>query len=312
MPDEDAFGGGIDDWELDDWDDDAFDDDEWDATQVGLRDPLDADLDELDEFDEDAFEAEVHAGLLDDVSGLDDPTLDGPGLDDPRFDEPGLDHPLDPARDRGAGGRAAASGGRGATGERRMSWSAWEVGTVFALGGWLADRHAEHVGRQVAEVLGEPQPRDDATRGNPRAGPRQAPSPPPSSGYPYEEDAGPLGEGEPLDQGRLYAEVFAAIVQGDDLVIQAEDDPGSGDGLVLIISVVPQSPGPRLWLVAEEHPGGFAATRLMPVFQRDRDAGVAVFATDYAVEVADAAAWACAREGVALHELEVTHRRAGR
>ena len=74
---------------------------------------------------------------------------------------------------------------------------------------------------------------------------------------------------------------------------------------MLIISAVPFSSGPRLWVVAGEHTGGFRATRLIPVFEPEGSIGAGIFATDHPTEAVDAAAWACRREGLPLEALEV-------
>lgn len=68
-----------------------------------------------------------------------------------------------------------------------MGWSAWDVGTVFALGGWLADHHAENTARQVAAALAEHGSGRGATQ------PLGAAHPPPPSPLPprrpaYEHD----------------------------------------------------------------------------------------------------------------------------
>lgn len=238
---------------------------------------------ELDDWDDDAFDEDVW-----DVTQLD---LEGDE------DLEALDAEAPPATSTRVNG-----------GEETVGWSAWEVGTVFALGGWLADHHAEQVGQHVADAL-----RDGPSgRGHDRApaGPRRAaPHPPPSTGYAYEAMATPCLIGYPLNQQALFADLIAACALGHDLLVQAEGEGPSGGRLVLVMSAVGSSTGPRLWVVAEEHPRGFSATRLVPVFQRDQVAGVGVFATDYAIQAADAAVWACQREGVTLESLTVTHRR---
>ena len=185
-----------------------------------------------------------------------------------------------------------------------MGWDPWDVGTIFALGGWLADHHAESTARQVAAVLAERDAgRDAAGR------PIGASHPPPPSGYPYDTARGTLAVGDPLDQGRLYAELATAATTGRELMIQAEGPDGAGGPLLLYLSAVPLSSGPRLWVVAEERPGGFQGSRLIPVFEPHRSSGAAIFATDHPSEAADAAVWACGREGVSLAALTVTVRR---
>ena len=184
-----------------------------------------------------------------------------------------------------------------------MGWSAWDVGTVFALGGWLADHHADRTAQQVAAALAE------RNIERPASGTRLgAAHPPPSSGYPYQAAAGTLTVDDPMDQGALFAELSAAEARNQDLMIQAEGPTDLDRPLVLIVSAVPGSAGPRFWVVAEDHAGGFSAARLIPIFERNAENGVAIFATDHAHEAVDAAAWACQREGIRLHEFHVTHR----
>ena len=184
-----------------------------------------------------------------------------------------------------------------------MGWSAWDIGTVFALGGWLADHHAERTAQQVAAALAE------RNVGRPVGGsPLGAAHPPPSSGHPYQGAVGALSIEDEVDQGALFAELSRAEARGQDLMIQAEGPVDVDRTLVLIISAVPWSSGPRFWVVAEEYRGGFSAARLIPVFERSADSGVAVFATDHAQEAVDAAAWACDREGVPLRKFHVAHR----
>ena len=270
----------LDDWMFDDWEDEEFDEDVHD-------------LAELEDAEEESF------GGFDDVlaeEGVDD--LEGLGTwsDEPDDELGGLDD---------AGVTLGTERASTATTEgERMGWSAWDVGTVFAIGGWMADQHADRTARQVAAALAE----RDVSR--PAGGqPLGAEQPPPTSGFPYDTAAPSLVVGSPLAQGSLFAELHRATTTGSDLVIQAQG-PGGPDGtLLLVISAVPSSSGPRLWVVAEEHPGGFSATRLVPVFVPERSARLAVFATDHATEAADAAAWACGREGVSPERLTVTHRR---
>ena len=185
-----------------------------------------------------------------------------------------------------------------------MGWSAWDVGTVFALGGWLADHHAERTAQQVAAALAE------RNVGRPASGsPLGAAHPPPPSGYPYQQASGTLTVEDALDPGTLFAELAAAETRGEDLMIEAKGPVDLNRGLVLIISAVPWSSGPRFWVVAEENRGGFNPSRLIPVFVRDANLGAGVFASDHASEAVDAAWWACEREGVPLGEFHVTDRR---
>ncbi len=263
------------DWELDDWEYEAFDEDIYDQHEIGLsNDAPAATLDDVDEGD--LFPAPWPAA----AGG--DPNADW---------------------SEGAGPVVAEAATRTGTGEARMGWSAWDVGTVFALGGWLADHHADRTAQQVAAALAE------HNTGRPASGtPLGATRPPPPSNYPYQRAVGTLSVGSAVDQGPLYAELARAEAHGQDLMIQADGPADLDRPLVLIISAVPWSSGPRFWVVAEEHRGGFSATRLIPVFERSADNGVAIFATDHASEAVDAALWASTREGVPLHEFRVTHR----
>ena len=252
---------------------------------------MDDDFDdwEMDDFEEEAFDEDVydHAELEltapAEVASYDD--TEDLGL----FDQGGT--------------AAGAPTGRSDTGGERMGWSAWDVGTVFALGGWLADHHADRTAQQVAAALAE---RDV---GRPASGsPLGAAHPPPPTGYPYLGGGATLGVEDAVDQGALFDELVRAKVRGQDLMIQADGPVDLDRTLVLIISAVPGSSGPRFWVVAEEHPDGFSSARLIPVFERSTGSGVAIFATDHAHEAVDAAVWACQREGVPLHEFHVTLR----
>jgi hypothetical protein len=207
-----------------------------------------------------------------------------------------------PVSGGGDGVHAGRAGGRG-MGEERMSWSAWDVGTAFGLGGWLLDQHAEQVGRQVRAAVAA-----SATAPDTDAGPRGAPHPPPSSGHRYGTDAGVHRVGDPLRPGWVYSELAGASSRGRDLLLQAEGDGPAGGRLVLLVSAIPGSTGPRLWVVAEQHPGGFTSSRLVPVFQADASGVFAVFATDHAAEAADAVIWACGRENVPVDHLRVVRR----
>jgi hypothetical protein len=268
----------LDDWMFDDWEDEEFDEDVHDLAEV-------------EESEEESF------GGFDDVlaaEGVDDIEALETWGDEPATELGGLE-----AADVPLGTNRAST----TTGGERMGWSAWDVGTVFAIGGWMADQHADRTARQVAAALAE----RDISR-PPGGRPLGAEQPPPSSGFPYDTAAPSLVVGAPLAQGSLFAELHRATTTGSEVMIQAQGPGGPEGTLLLVISAVPSSSGPRLWVVAEEHPDGFSATRLVPVFVPERSAQLAIFATDHATEAADAAAWACGREGVALDRLTVTRR----
>jgi hypothetical protein len=284
---------------LDDWDDGEFEVDD-------LLDHADLDDEEEEELEAELGDADVE---LDAWEG-DDPETDDPEADDWEAgtwgpDEPtgqGLHDGVQEPVPGGASGVHAAPRGHADRG-RGMSWSAWDVGTVFALGGWLLDQHAAQVGAQVHQALTE--------AGSARSvggSLRGAPHPPPSSGHHYGVQAGALEVGGPLLPGLVYVETRAASGAGRGLLVQAEGTSPAGGRLVLVISVVPSSGGPRLWVVAEERPDGFSAVRLLPVFQRDPSGGLAIFATDDPRELADAVVWACGRENVAPELLDVVRR----
>jgi hypothetical protein len=186
---------------------------------------------------------------------------------------------------------------------RGMTWSAWDVGAVFALGGWLLDQHAAQIGAEVRQALTEA-----GSLRSPEGRLRGAPHPAPPSGHRYGSEAGTLEVGGPLLPGLVYAETRAASAAGRGLLVQAEGSSPAGGRLVLVVSVVPSTGGPQLWVVAEERPDGFSAARLLPVFQRDPSGGLAIFATDDPGELADAVVWACARENVAPELLDVVRR----
>ena len=266
----------FDDWEMDDWEEEAFDEDVYDHTE--LETTVDAEVASFDGEEDEAFDEPWSA----ETAVADDEDLEL----------------LD-----GGGTGAAGLGALPEVGGARMGWSAWDVGTVFALGGWLADHHAERTAQQVAAALAERnvgRPASDSPLG--------AAHPPPSSGYPYEGAVGALRVEDAIEQGALFAELSAADAHGRDLMIQAEGPVDGDRRLVVIISAVPWSSGPRFWVVAEDHPGGFSPSRLIPVFEPSADSGVAIFATDLAHEAVDAAVWACGREGVLLHQFHVVHR----
>lgn len=273
---------GWDDW--DDWDELGFEaDDLLDHEDLDEEDELEAALDDggedVDEWDPDWSVDEVLSADVDADGGL--PVVSAPA---------------------GGGGGPVGTSAR-AQEVRRVSWSAWDVGAVFALGGWLLDQHAEHVGAQVREALAA-----QGTARVPGGAPRRAPHPAPPSGHPYVAGPDIHEVGGPLLPGVVYAEALAASSAGRSLLLQAEGQSPSGGRLVLIVSVVPSTAGPSMWVVAEERPEGFSAARLLPVFQRDQSGGLAVFATDDPAEVADAVAWACARENVAPELLDVVRR----
>ena len=114
-----------DDWELDDWEDEAFDEDVWDHTQLDLEEAAEV-IDE-EPFDDPEFDVLASsAGVA--LGDHDELTEGGIGV---------VDTPT----------RSAERGGAG------MGWSAWDVGTIFALGGWLADHHAATTAEQVGGVL---------------------------------------------------------------------------------------------------------------------------------------------------------------
>ena len=269
----------FDDWEMDDWEEDAFDEDVYDHSE------LDTTVDiEVASYDDEAAEEE----------SFDDPWSAPATIDD---DEDTEWH--------GGGSATPEPAVRNDTGGGRMGWSAWDVGTVFALGGWLADHHADRTAQQVAAVLAE------RNIGRPGGGsPLGAAHPPPPSGYPYQPTNDMLRVEDAVDEGALFAELARAETSRQDLMVQAEGPVDLKRKLVLIISAVPGSAGPRFWVVAEEHAGGFSAARLIPIFERNAENGVGIFATDHAHEAVDAAAWACQREGVPLRDFHVTHRQA--
>ena len=265
-----------DDWEMDDWDEEAFDEDVYDHSELELA--ADSEVGSLEE-DEDggAFGESWTTAVIEEDEDLE------------MFD--------------GGGSAAAEPAVRADTGGGPMGWSAWDVGTVFALGGWLADHHAERTAQQVAAALAE------RNVGRPASGSRLgAAHPPPPSGYRYQRTGRTLAVEDAVDPGTLFAELAAAEARGQDLMFQAEGPVDLGRPLVLVISAVPGSSGPRFWAVAEAHRGGFSPPRLIPVFDRSADSGVAVFATDHVHEAVDAAVWACEREGVPLREFHVALR----
>ncbi len=276
---DDDFDDGM----LDDWGEDTFDQD--------IDDHSDADM-----------SAAVKAASFDDVG--DDEDLDHPSSVTAAFaDDENDDETEFLARFDGGGLAATETTARTPARGQRMGWSAWDVGTVFALGGWLADHHADRTAQKVTTALAE------RNIGRPASGTRLgAAHPPPPSGYPYEAATGTLLVEDPVDQGALYAELSRAEARGQDLMIQAEGPVDLDRTLVLIISAVPASSGPRFWVVAEEHQGGFSASRLIPTFERHAASGVAIFATDHAHEAVDATVWACQREGLSLREFHLTHR----
>ena len=261
-------------------------DDAWDDWEEGLASW------ELDDWEEEAFDEDVYdVSLLDDVEEPFDVGLAG---------GPGQETPVAPAD--GMPVAAAYATTRTPQGESPMTWSAWEVGTVFALGGWLADRHAENTARQVASVL------EQRGLGRNDFMPLGAAHPPPASGYVYEDVKASLGVGDRLDALGLYAEMLSADVKRQDLLLRFDQAPGVEGSWVLYVSVVPTSSGPQMWAVAEENRGGFNALRLIPVFERSKTVGAGVFATDHPDEVAEAVVWACHRHGLRPDELVVTER----
>jgi hypothetical protein len=232
------------------------------------------DLDDLDELDEESLH-ELGGGIA-----------AGTGFGD--------------ADAGGAAGVGVAAASAEPVGPR---WSAWEVGTVFALGGALLDSHAEQVARQVRQEL----QRAGVARSHDHDH-RPAPHPAPAHRYRYQPHLVPLAIGDPLGPDRLFHDLGLAIPPDRHLLIQAEGTAPSGGKLVLVISALAHPAGPMMWVVAELHPGGFSASRLVPVFQADASGAMAVFATDYASQATDAARFACDREGVPTTALTVTRR----
>jgi hypothetical protein len=270
----------------DDWDD-------WDELGFEVDDRFDhEDLDEEDELEAAFEDGDQDVDAWDPGWSDDEAVAGGDVLGDPR----GVTVPAG-----GAGGDVAT---RVQTREDRpLGWSSWDVGAAFALGGWLLDQHAEQVGAQVREAL--------TAQGTARASdgaPRGAPHPAPPSGHRYVAGPDIHRVGGPLLPAAVYAEAVAASAAGRGLLLQAEGRSPAGGRLVLVLSVVPSTAGPSMWVVAEERPDGFSAARLLPVFQRDQSGGLAVFATDVAAEMADAVVWACARENVAPELLDVVRR----
>ena len=245
----------------------------------------------MDEWDDQAgFDPEDPEIEAWDLMGLDDPVVAWDDTDD--LDAYGdVEEPV-------------AEGITYGEGHRAMTWSAWDVGVVFGLGGWLLDHHAAQVGQQIRDALAEAGT-DTSTTPTPRG----APYPPPPSGNLYRADASQQNIGAHLDQGRLYGELVTTNTHDRDLLIEAEGQTPTGGKVVVAISFVALSAGPRMWVVVEMHPDGFSAARLAPVFQCDAQARLLYFATDSAVEAVDAVAWACHREGVEVSALTVTRRR---
>ena len=268
----------FDDWMLDDWEEETFDEDVYDHSELEMATNV-----EVASYDDEAAEEEA--------------------FDEPWAAPAAVEDVEDAEYFDGGGSAAAEPVARTHSGGGRVGWSAWDVGTVFALGGWLADHHADRTAQRVASALAE------RNVGRPANGsPLGAARPPPPSGYSYEGAVGTLRVEDAVDQGALFAELSRAEARSQDLMIQAEGPVDFDRPLVLVISAVPWSSGPRFWVVAEEHRGGFSPARLIPVFERSADSGVAVFATDHAHEAVDAAVWACEREGVPLREFHVAHR----
>ena len=266
-----------DDWEMDDWEDETFDEDVYDHSELSLTAAVD-------------------------TSSFDDNTEEEPA-DEPWSAASPMEYHEDLELFDGGGSVTAEAVVSADTGGGRVGWSAWEVGTVFALGGWLADHHAEHTAQQIASALAE------HNVGRPATGsPLGASHPPPPSDYPYRDTAGTLTVEDAVDPGVLFAQLIAAKARGQDLMLQAEGPIDIGRPLVLVISAVPTSSGPRFWVVAELQHGGFSPARLIPVFEHSTDSGVAIFATDHATEAVDAALWACQREGLTLYDFHITHK----
>lgn len=236
---------------------------------------------ELDDWEEDAFDDDVWDAHQDDCGELEQD--EGATLDD------------------ASALREAASSGHEPEGGRAVSLSAWDVGTIFALGGWLADRHAEQTARQAAAALAERGPTLPAPEQ-----PRGAAHPPPASGYSYGAVPGMLTVGAACDPEVLFAELQAALSGGHDLMISLQGRGSSEVQLTLVISVVPSPGGPQLWVVAE---GIGSMSRVVPVFDPEPHGRFALFATDFPQEAVDAAVWACQRMGIAINALTVTERR---
>lgn len=260
-----------DDWELDAWEDEAFDEDVYDYSDAELE------ADDLGvEDEEEQFASHGLVAVSTNDANLVEVAADGGTA-------PGLE-----VRDRSQGDG--------------VGWSAWEVGTIFALGGWLADHHAEEAARRIAEAL------EEHGRSRPSGRAIGATRVAPPSGHSYVGATGQVEVGGSAEPRLLAADLATADERDRGLMVQLEAG-GKGRTLLMILSVVTWSSGPRLWVVAEEHSGGFMASRLLPVFQRAEGGGAAVFATDHVAEAVDAALWAAGREGLSLADFRVAIRR---
>jgi hypothetical protein len=302
-----------DDWDA--WDEWEFEVDDLldhaDLDEEELKAGLEGSEDDLDDWGSDDWGSDDWASPGWDANGAPDAREVGPDSSDPGPSHDGgvltaPGHSGSPDGDAasagsGGGGVPTSGGGHGGR-ESGMTWSAWDVGAAFAMGGWLLDQHAAQVGAQVRQALLDARA-DHSPDGSLPGAPHRAPS----SGHRYGSETGTLEVGGPLLPGLVYAEARAASAAGRGLLVQAEGLSPAGGRLVLVVSVVPSTGSPELWAVAEERPDGFSAARLVPVFQRDPSGGLAVFATGPG-ELADAVVWACTRENVAPELLDVVRR----
>ena len=290
-----------DDWELDDWEEDSFDEDEWDATQAHLGTGL------LGVFDEE-----------EDPDDADEPDSEerGWGWADTAWDSPGdeLEEGPEPWwSGSGAGGagvaRAEETGARDAS-RSEPTVSAWDVGTGFALAGWLLDRHADRIERAVSDQRYAPGDRDPAALPTPpppqprppakqaqRADPVAAPS-----GGPVDWSAAPLEVGDAVTRSALAIRLTIEAAEDTEVALTLEPIAGS-PALRVVVIVTALTPPHRFWVVVDEHAEGFSTARMLPVFATDGEARRAIHRTVDPAGAVDAVEWAYAREGVSLAEV---------
>jgi hypothetical protein len=268
----------MDDW--DEWDDPGFDDDlDLDLDEAGHGsggwedDDEDDDLDEHDEHDD-------GLGALEDEDEDEDEELDWGGGGVIPAAGGGLARP--PAEETTEGGR-------------RMS--AWDFGTATAVAGWLLDRQADRIVDAVREGARRSAGAQDPGTSLPPVEPWQrlaAPTP--------DATAPPLAVGDALEAARLQRTLDGWLAAGADHVLEARDERADHLLAVLVSPLVPERP---VWVVAEEVPGGFSGTRLLPLFT-DGGSGRWVCAVDGAGPAVAVAQWALERHDRTLGDLRRT------
>jgi hypothetical protein len=253
---------------------------------VGVAVDFDFDDEFLDDWELDDDEDAEGDGEPEDVwGGL------GPGLDEGEGE--GEWDLFEPAGGSG-GGTAVTAGGDDSGGV-----NAWDVGTGFALAGWLLDRHADRIADRVGHQVAARDPNGPVPESR---GPRpSSPSSAPSTLAGVDWDASPLRDGEPVTRSRLAVTIALRVGARRDLYLWARhpaavDTDGEADFelSVLVQRLAPEHEAPSI-VVRFEDPEGTAPARLADSFSRlGRGPSVMRLCTDTA-DAVNAVQWVLER-----------------